>query len=306
MLDTLPHHIVLVLNPKAGRGSASQHRAQIEQLLQQELQLLSKPPTWEIWETQSAGHGTDLARKAVSQGVDLVVAAGGDGTLAEVLNGVYGTNATMGLIPLGTGNDCARTLGMGTDIALSIKTLFHGVTERLDIGRTQGHYFMNVAGCGFDAIVAERVNRGIHFLHGMPAYLAGILLSLGRMRPVPMRLTLEDRTEELRAILCSVANTRSYGGGLLIAPDAKMKDGCFDVCIIGDTSRLEFLKAFPTVFKGTHIHHPKVKMVRARYVRVETQEPLPVLVDGEVMGTTPAEFQIVPSAIPFRVPTILP
>lgn len=306
MLETQPRHIALILNPTAGRGRGAQQKTHVEQLLTRETSLLAEPPTWEILETQATGHGTELARQAVAQGADLVVAMGGDGTLAEVLNGVYGTSASMGLIPLGTGNDCARTLGMGTDLAIAVKTLFQGVTEQIDIGRTQNRLFMNVAGCGFDAIVAERVNKGIRFLHGMPAYLAGIALSLGRMRPVPMRLTLDDRAEEIRAILCSVANTRSYGGGLLIAPDAKLKDGCFDVCIIGDTSRMEFLKAFPTVFKGAHIHHPKVKLIRARYVRVETSEPLPVLVDGEVLGTTPAEFQILPGAVSFRVPIPLP
>ena len=297
-----PRKIAIILNPKSGRGDGAKRRPELETLLRQAVSTLSAPPEWEILLTTKSGGGIELAQQAVEQGADLVVAAGGDGTLHEVLNGVFGKPVRMGLLPFGTGNDAARTLGMGTDLPLAIQTILTGRVQKIDVGHTQGRYFMNVAGCGFDAVVADTVNRGVRFLHGTAAYIAGILLSVGKMRPVPMQLTLDDTTQEIRAILCSIANTRSYGGGMWIAPNAEVDDGLFDVCIVGDTSIKEFFQAFPRVYKGTHITHPKVKIVRARYVRVEPAKPLPVLVDGEIIGCTPAEFVMHPQAVEFMVP----
>lgn len=299
-----PRKIAIILNPNAGRGDGAKRRPELEALLKQAASALPNPPEWEVLLTEKPGGGVERAEQAIERGADLVVAAGGDGTLHEVLNAVFGKPVRMGLIPVGTGNDSARTLGMGTDLALSIQTILTGRVQKIDVGRTQGRYFINVAGCGFDAVVADRVNRGVKFLHGTAAYIAGMLLSIGKMRPVPMRLTLDDDAQEIRAILCSIANTRSYGGGMWIAPDAQVDDGLFDVCIVGDTSVLEFFEAFPRVYKGTHVTHPKVKIVRAKRVRVETEKPLPVLVDGEVIGTTPAEFVMHPQSIEFMVPVI--
>ncbi len=301
---TPPRKIAIILNPKSGRGAGAKRRPELESLLKQAISALPDPPEWEILLTTKPGGGIECTERAIEGGADLVVAAGGDGTLHEVLNGAFGKPVRMGLLPVGTGNDSARTLGMGTDLALSIQTILTGRVQRTDVGHTQGRYFINVAGCGFDAVVADKVNRGVKFLHGTAAYIAGILLSVGSMRPVPMRLTLDDTTQDIRAILCSVANTRSYGGGMWIAPDAQVDDGLFDVCIVGDTSVIEFFQAFPRVYKGTHITHPKVKIIRARYVRVEPSKPLPVLVDGEVIRTTPAEFVMHPQAIEFMVPAL--
>ncbi len=301
-MPVAPQKMIVVLNPASGRGTGTNNRAAIQACLEEEAKQLPTPFQWELWQTTASGEGTQLAERAVKEGADLVVAAGGDGTLAEVLNGTIGTSSQLGLIPCGTGNDCARTLGIALEVRSAVQNLLQGDARPIDVGRTQGHYFLNVAGCGFDAIVAEKVNSGVRFLHGTAAYLAAIMLSMGHMHPYPIRLTLDDRTEDLRAILCSVANTKSYGGGMLIAPDAEIDDGLFDVCILGDTGKIEFLRAFPTVFTGKHIHHPKVRMERARYVKIESETPLPILVDGEVIGTTPVEFQIFPQAVKMRLP----
>jgi diacylglycerol kinase (ATP) len=294
--------VTVVLNPMSGRGQGAQRRPELEQLLAAEAAYAGKRRDggrvdWEIVETTAPGNGAEQAAQAVARGADIVAAAGGDGTLGEVVNGLVGTGAKLGLLPFGTGNDCARYLGFGTDLKRACHALFSGESRPVDLGYGQGRWFINVAGCGFDAVVAARVNRGFRSLRGTSAYIAAVVQSLATFRAAQFRLTLDGETRELRAMMCSIANTTSYGGGMRIAPDAAIDDGLFDLCILGDVGRVEFLRAFPRVFKGTHTTHPKVTMLRARHIIVESDPPLPVLIDGDVFGTTPADFTLSPRAI---------
>jgi diacylglycerol kinase (ATP) len=295
--------IVIVLNPASGRGRGARERAVLESLLTEVSRRHPDPPDWRIVETTGAGSGAQLAAAAARQGAQIVAAAGGDGTLGEVANGLIGTGAALAALPMGTGNDFARHIGLGTDLRRAAQTLFYGVVRRVDLGREHGgRRFINIAGGGFDAVVADRVNRGYRLLGGTAAYLAAVFETLMRFRPVPMQITIDGEVRELRAMLCAVANSRSYGGGMKIAPDARIDDGWFDICLIGAAGKLEFVRAFPRVFTGTHITHPKVTMLRGRQVRLETDPPLPVLLDGEVCGLTPVEFTVEPGALPVLMP----
>ena len=259
-------------------------------------------------ETRAKGQGRELARQAVAEGAEIVVAAGGDGTLNEVVNGLMEAGAgsqdvTLGLLPLGTGNDFARCIGLGTDLKRAAETLFQGNSQWVDVGQAHGRWFINIAGCGFDAIVAERVNRGFRLLHGASAYLAAIAHSLLNLKSANLTLTLDGETRHIRALMCSVANATSYGGGMRVAPDARLDDGLFDVCLLAEAGRVEFVRAFPRVFKGTHVTHPKVTMLQARTVHIESDPPLPLLIDGEVLGTTPVTFTLLPRALQVLMPT---
>jgi len=287
--------ITIILNPAAGRGQGARCRAELEHLLRMESESLSVE--WGILETPAPGTGTALAARAAALGADLVVAAGGDGTYGEVVNGLVGTGAKLGILPLGTGNDFSRCLGLGTDLKQAVATLFQGMPRWIDLGRVQDRWFINIAGCGFDAVVAERINRGFRYLHGTAAYVAAVYQCLLSFRPAMMRLTLDGETREVRAMLCAIANASSYGGGIQIAPDARIDDGWFDVCLIGEVGKWEFVRVFPRAFKGAHVGHPKVTMLRARHVVIESNPPLPVLADGDISGTTPVEFTLVPHAI---------
>jgi diacylglycerol kinase (ATP) len=117
-----------------------------------------------------------------------------------------------------------------------------------------------------------------------------------------MEIEVDGETLELDAMLCSIANSQSYGGGMRIAPDARIDDGLLDICILGDAGKIEFLRAFPRVFKGTHVTHPKVTMLKGKRIRVKSSPDLPVLIDGDVLGRTPAEFEVIPGAIEVMMP----
>lgn len=295
--------IVIILNPAAGRGAGTQRRAWLQEWIDE------AGLDAQIWETQGAGEAIELARRAAGE-AELVVAAGGDGTLGEVLNGIYGSGAKLGVLPLGTGNDFARCIGIGADLNNGTWVIENGEPRHIDIGKVtlagQSRYFMNVAGAGFDSRCALRINEHrpkiLGKLSGTGAYLVAVAAEIGSFQCAKLHLELDGRTVETPAVLCAIANAQSYGGGMKVAPDADLCDGLFDICLIKDVSRVEFLRAFPGVFKGQHTRHPKVEMFRAARVRLESQPPLPVLVDGEVLGTTPAQFEILPGAIEFWAP----
>lgn len=298
--------LVIILNPTAGRGRGARYRPQLEAALEHAAQLKSmrdgSTTQWRIVETTQRQNAEQLARSAADAGADVVVAAGGDGTCGAVVNGLMGTKARLGILPFGTGNDLARFLGIAPvtgrgQLESAVQHLFCGTPRSVDVGRVSGRWFINVAGCGFDAVVADRINHGFRYLHGTPAYIAATLQSLVSFKAAHLRLMLDGETHELRAMLCAVANAQGYGGGMRVAPNAVMDDGLFDLCVIEEVGRAEFLRAFPLVFKGTHITHPKVKMFRAHHVIVESDPPLPILVDGEIIGTTPAEFTLAHRAL---------
>lgn len=297
--------LAIIYNPAAGRGRIS--RAQ----LQRRLEAAAGQTEFEIAATSASQSARELAEIAVKNGAKVVVAAGGDGTLGAILNAVHGTNAKLGVLPLGTGNDFARTLGIGADLDGAIATLFGEHCRTIDIGRAvcsgESRLFVNIAGCGFDALVARRINAARthpfwRHWRGVAAYLAASALELQRLRAARLRLKLDGELMDTRALLCAVANAQSYGGGMKVAPNAQLDDGLFDICVIKEATRLEFARAFPGVFKGSHVHHPRVEMFRARHVEIWCDRDWPVLVDGELVGAPPITFEIVPKAVEIMAP----
>jgi diacylglycerol kinase (ATP) len=231
----------------------------------------------------------------------LVVAVGGDGTVSEVAEALIGTENRLAVIPLGTGNDLARTLGFGTDINVATEAALNGEPWRIDAyrwscGGKTGHG-VNIAGCGFDAVVAERINQGYRWIRGTQAYVAAMLECLVRYQPAPVRIRVDEEEFETTAMLIAVANAQSYGGGMRVAPDAGLDDGLLDVVVVQGLPKLDFLRAFPQVFKGTHTSHPRVRVLRGARVEIEATPALPFLVDGELVGTSPVKIEVVPRAL---------
>lgn len=293
----------IILNPAAGRGRGAQLKSEIEAAL----------PDAQIWQTTRAGEATELAHRAAQEGANLVVAAGGDGTLGEVLNGVMGSGAKLGVLPLGTGNDFARCLGIGTHLINALGVLKSGSFRAVDVGRVEisdkSRYFLNIAGAGFDSRVAARINehrpRVLAKLGGTMAYLVACLSEMREFPLADFRLEVDGKRVESRAVLCAIANASSYGGGMRVAPDADLEDGLFEICLIRELSRGAFLRAFPGVFSGKHVRHPAVSMFRGAKVRLECEPKLPVLVDGDILGLTPASFEILPRAIEVMAPQVM-
>jgi diacylglycerol kinase (ATP) len=217
------------------------------------------------------------------------------------MEGVLGSKAALGVLPLGTGNDFSRAIGVGPDLESAIQALKANQIKRIDVGKWQqggrcGH-FVNVAGCGFDAAVANRVNEGYRRLRGRTAYMAGIVQTLFSFRPTNLSLIVDGDLVYGRAMLCAFANATSYGGGMQIAPTAELSDGYLDLIIVGELGKLEFLWSFPRLLRGTHLSHPKVSHRRFRHLEILSDPPVPILVDGELLRPGPLTVEVVPAAL---------
>lgn len=281
---------VLIVNPCAGCRSGLQAAAAAESILRE--------AGWEVSRrlTEGPGDGQRLAREALAEAPGLVFACGGDGTLSQVLTGLLDSGVPTGIIPAGTGNDFVRALGIARDPAQAVRQALRGRARRMDLLEINGGecWSFNVTGTGFDAAVAERINRRARLTRGPTAYLSAVLQELARYRATEVRLQVDGEAWEGRALLVAVANAQGYGAGMRIAPQARIDDGRLDVVLVKDLSRARCLWSLPRVFRGTHLGHPAVRTWRAREVTVETEESAPVLVDGDVRVRTPLRVRVAP------------
>lgn len=283
----------IVVNPAAGRGRSLKIWQGLEPLARQ-LGL-----EYSVHITTGPGDATIQARAAADQGYDAVVAMGGDGTIAEVVNAIAGGETPLGVIPAGTGNDYVRSAALPQDPGRALRALVAPRRRRLDVGRVNGRFFVNVGGAGFDAEVAHFSNTKAKFLSGTPAYVFSVVWTLISYRPTRLLLTMDGEAREVQVTMIAVGNGSHYGGGMWIVPEAKMDDGLLDVCVIGPMGRGELLAALPSVFKGKHVTHPKIGFYQARTVGLRVLEPGRTVyahADGEPLGALPLEFSVAPGA----------
>lgn len=302
---------VMVINPAADGGRSGRAR---DRLLWEARRIgLELEPLV----TTGPGQATELTRQALAGGARLVVAVGGDGTVSDVANGFLGSagsrpvDADLAVLPRGSGCDFVRSFGIPRRAAHALEVAARGAVRTIDAGRVSftGHdgqpasrHFVNVASAGLTATAADLVNRGGKPLGATVAYAWGGIRAFTRYQNTPMRVELDDRRLEVVANNVIVANCRRYASGMRILPDAEPDDGLFDVLVWGDVTRGDLLRTLHKLYRGTHTDHPKADISRARRVVVNPGRPLPVELDGETPGTTPAEFQIVPAALRLRVP----
>src|SRR5581483_5942254 len=249
------------------------------------------------------GHLADAARDA---GERLLVVVGGDGTMNEVVNGAAGTNAEIAILPNGTGQDFGRTHAIPTGFDDAVRVALDGEARAVDIGRvTRGddtRYFANVGSAGMSGSVARRANSMSKRLGGRATFFYALTREFLAWQNTHVRVELDGgvrREGPLHDVI--VANGRWHGGGMKLAPDARQDDGLFDVVLIGDVTKLDFLTTAPKLYSGRYLLHPKVELLRSSTVRIDADEPLPLEVDGEPVGATPARFEVVPSALRLRV-----
>lgn len=277
--------VAFIVNPASGRGTGKTFGES----------LIARGHT--VHWTTSPGDGVRAARESTAT---RLIAVGGDGTLGEVVNGAR--EREIGLIPCGTGNDFARHVGIPLDPEQALSMALQTPTKSTDVISLGDRLCLNVVACGFDAEVGEKVNRGYRWAKGTLAYVTALVQSLGSYRPTALTLTVDGEVHHLKAAICAIGNGSQYGGGMRIAPNALVDDGLLDVVVIGELGRLDLIRQFPTLFKGTHVQHPEVKVFRGRSAHVEAERPLPVLSDGDLFGRTPFAAEILPGALAFVRP----
>lgn len=291
----------VIVNARAGKGARNPQ--EFEKLLG------DAGLEHEAHVTQRRHHAVELARQAIDEGFRYIVAVGGDGTIHEVVNGMMGPDgarnpeAVLGVVSAGSGADFARTFGLPDAIADGVDHLLGEATMDIDVGRvtftTEGgeasEWFANIAEAGIGADVVRRAERLPRRL-GRSRYLVGFWMTLGAFKPAQGTVQCDEHTYEGRIANLVVANCQFFGGGMHVAPKAAPSDGRFDVLIqVG--SKADYVAAIRKMFRGTHIPSPVIKEFRGQRVQVNTRTPLGVEADGELLGTTPATFSIVPSVL---------
>lgn len=288
--------VVVVANPVAGRGKG-------ERLLPKVREFLSAARIDHDVEVSTGPEDPEaMARDAAQRGARLIVALGGDGLVGMVANGLVGSETAMGVVPAGAGNDFARSLGIDHRRPLSVAPSFaRGLYRRIDAAKVTsggvGRVFVNVAGAGFDSEVNETANRMRSDLSGTARYVVAVVRTLKRFHPADFELDIDGRTSRFPAMLIALGNGRSYGGGMKVCPDASLDDAALDVCIVGGMSKREFLQAFPSVFRGTHVRNPKVRMDRGSVISIRSATEAMVYADGEKVGPLPATLEVLPGAL---------
>lgn len=286
----MTRRIALLVNPTAGKGRGARLLEPVTAYLRDEGIHV------DVVVGRDADEAFDQARDRVAGGVDGLVAVGGDGLLNLALQVVAGTEVSLGIVPAGTGNDIARALGVPLRDPLgAINLVAGGRTRTVDLGRANGRWFAGVLGSGFDSMVNERANR-MTWPTGRSRYNIAIVAELRTFRPVPYTLELDGEPWKTDAMLVAVGNGPMYGGGMRVCPDADFEDGLLDVTVLGPISKPEFLRVFPTVYKGTHVNHPAVTVRRARDVTLRS-DGVTAYADGERVSLLPVHCEAVPQAL---------
>ncbi|AQX72859.1 diacylglycerol/lipid kinase family protein [Dehalococcoides mccartyi] len=293
----------VIVNPVAGARSTEQKWPHISRLMR------DMGFSYDFQYTESQGHAIEIARTAALNGYPYLVAVGGDGTINEVVNGILTASqdqkTLMGVVDTGTGNDFVRSLGLDGNYLHSCQHLLSPKHTQVDAGlvtfqkdgRKVSRFFVNGAGVGFDAEVAAATEHMPKVLGGTIPFVMALAKTLVgyRNKTIDIRLDADDYTRRVLSVI--VANGSYFGGGMKIAPSALITDSRFDVITLGDVNKLEILQTFPKIYKGTHITHPKVKTEHAHFVSITSGEGLYLQADGELLGKTPATFEVLPQAL---------
>lgn len=268
--------------------------------------------------TTRAGEATEVTRRAVRAGNANIIAVGGDGTLSEVVNGYFDEDgnivdrdSALGLIPSGTGSDFRRSLGTG-NIDQLIRAILHTKTRSIDAARVEFQNnrneksfrtFINVASFGLGGDVSALVNawreRLPRMISGRARFAVAAIAALRRYKNVEVSITLDDRSIKINSNFIVVANGRFAGGGMMLAPNAELDDGLLDLILTNEISRFDIVRELGRIQRGAHLNHPKVTELHAREITIAASSPLPIDLDGEMVGTTPARISVLPSAIRF-------
>jgi diacylglycerol kinase (ATP) len=286
--------VLVLANPTAGRGKAGRLIGRVTA----ELNALGIDHRIRV--SESAADLERLAREAAGSGVDIVAVLGGDGSVGAAANGLVGSRTALAPLPAGTGDDFAKAIGPGK-LDAATRLLAAPDIRDVDVVQVtageQQRCYVNIAGAGFDSEVNETANAMSLKLGATGTYVAAVFTTLRRFVPAHYEIEVDGQRTVTDAMLVVVGNSRSYGGGMRVFPDARIDDGLLEVCIVHALSTPAFLRAFARVFRGTHTSHPKVTMLRGTRVSIEANRRIQVYADGERVGSLPAVFEISPAAL---------
>ncbi len=305
-LPPVAPRVRIICNPASGSGRSSSAARDLEETARW---LSEHNLPAEVCETEGPGHASKLARDAVQRGMDMVVAAGGDGTLSEVMQALVGQSTALGVLPMGTVNVWARETGIPLRLDQAREVLLHGARRRIDVGRANDRYFLLMAGIGFDAEVARRVQDGARTQIGLK--LVDYFATTGWLAVTnqPARVTIrfdQSRRRSFNALMIIIGNTRLHGGVMTFAKHALADDGVFDVVTMEDGGLFYRLSVLVRAFLRRAKLGPKTRTIQCRTVHIESTPPLPVQVDGDVIGRLPMTFSVVPSSLTVIVPASSP
>jgi YegS/Rv2252/BmrU family lipid kinase len=293
----VPAPVCLIVNPSAGGGKAGRVAPEVERTLREHDLEVRRV------DTRDLDHARMLADEGARAG-ETVVALSGDGMIgvvADTLRHVPG--AVIGVLPGGRGNDLARVLGIPEDPLAACAVIAHGIPRAMDVGEVSGQAFVGIASAGFDSDANRIANEA-------PAWLGGLVYAYGALRALvsfsPARFEIElDPPGERRAFTgysVAAANSRAYGGGMHLAPDALLDDGLLEIVVIERVGRLRFLANLPKVFAGTHVRLPSVQVLRAAEVEISADRPFTMYADGDPIGDLPVRVRAVRGAVSVLVP----
>jgi len=292
----------LIINPIAGPADKSDLLNEIVEALQ------SQGLEAELCTTTPDEDGEGLAAEAAKAGVELVIVAGGDGTIEAVARGLMHTKTVLGIIPLGTRNNIAASLDIPSDLAQAIQTIVKGERGRYDMGKANNHYFVEVVGVGLEATLfpcGDEVKKGIkkNYWAAFKSVFSGIQTFL-QFKQHRLVLRFDDgRMHRLRTLQVNICNSPRYGVQFALAPDAKMNDGKLDVVYIDNPSKWDHLRHFFKAMRGERLPHERLNTHRAAKIEIRSRPPLEVHADGQYLGVTPITVEVIPEALWICVPT---
>jgi diacylglycerol kinase (ATP) len=287
---------LVIVNPTANQGRILQILPQVEARLKE----LGIEATVRLSPSPTAP--PEMARQGIAEGFQRIVAAGGDGTSHMVGGALAGTDAVVGFLPMGRGNDYAIALGIPRDPLAACEVLRSGEVTEVDIGRRMdGQIFVNMAGAGFDSEV-NRYGNQVRWIKGGMVYYYAAIVQIFRFKAATFTLVHDQGTWKGKALMIGIGNSPQYGGGMLLTPHANLRDGLFDIVVVGDLGKIDFFRTLPKVFKGTHLENPKVSEFKTSRIEISCDAAYCSYADGDFFSDLPMTLEVVPRALRVLVP----
>ena len=286
--------LTLLVNPHSAHGRTLKLLPKVEQ------ELDTRRIPFRVERTRGLEDGVERALRAV-ESAEVPVVISGDGLLGAIGGAMAGSDTPLGIVPGGRGNDLARVLGIPDDPAAAVAVIAAGESRRIDVGEANGKRFLGIVSIGFDS-EANRIANETSFLRGNLVYAYAALRTLLTWKPGRFTVRAGEERVRFTGYSVAVANNRAFGGGMLIAPDAELDDGEFDIVTVGEVGKLRFVSNLPKVFKGTHVDEDEVRVFRAAQLELTASRPFPVFADGEHLTDLPASLRVLPRALSVLVP----